>query len=270
MILCEANIDWGQVGLVIGIFAAVAIVLTAAILIIAKVCKVNAEEKVEQILSNLAGANCGGCGCTGCEGFAKKLCDGSANIEDCHITDNDNKKLIAQILGVEYAESAPTVMVVRCSGGLNAIDAFKYSGLRDCENEMQLFKGAKVCKDGCLGSGSCGDCCPENAIKLVNNVSVVNPDKCISCGKCLATCPKSLFERIPMTAKIYVACSSHCRGKEVTGMCESGCIGCGLCAKVCPEGAIEMNGALPKINHSLCVGCLKCVEKCPRKVIKKR
>lgn len=267
MILCDITIDWMQVLLVVGIFAGIAAVLTAAILLIAKFCKVDTEAKIESILSNLAGANCGGCGCTGCDGFAKKLCKGDAVLEECHVTDNDSKKVIAKILGIDYAESEPTVMVVRCSGGLNAVDSFKYCGIVDCGNEDMLFAGAKVCKDGCLGNGSCLAHCPEAAIVLKEGRAEVDPDPCISCGKCISTCPKHLFERIPLHAKVYLACSSLCKGKEVTSMCKKGCIGCGICAKVCPEGAITMNGNLPVINHAVCTGCMTCVEKCPRKVI---
>ncbi len=60
------SVQWDKVGIVIGIFAAIAAVLVVCILLVAKFCKVNADEKIEKILSNLAGANCGGCGCTGC------------------------------------------------------------------------------------------------------------------------------------------------------------------------------------------------------------
>lgn len=269
MIICGITINWAEVLLVVGIFAGIALALTAAILIIAKFCKVDAEERIERILSHLAGANCGGCGCTGCEGFAKKLASGGAAMDECHVTDADSKQVIAKILGIEYAASDPTVMVVRCGGGLNAADEFRYNGLIDCGNEDMLFRGAKVCKDGCLGSGSCSGCCPEKAIEIKRGCAKVSPAVCISCGVCVSVCPKHLYERIPAGAKVYVACSSRCKGKEVSSMCANGCIGCGICAKQCPEGAIEMRGNLPVINYAVCTGCNVCVGKCPRKTIKK-
>ena len=270
MIICEVSIDWLNVLLVIGIFSVIAVTLTASILIVSIVCKVNTDEKVASILSNLAGANCGGCGCSGCEGFAKKLCSGDSTLSECHVTNDDNKQVIAKILGIDYEKGAPSVMVVKCNGGLNACNSFRYDGIVDCDNETLLFGGAKVCKTGCLGSGSCVNACPEKAIHLKNHCAHVTPENCISCGVCMTKCPKGLFERIPITAKVYIACSSHCKGKEVMNMCKNGCIGCGLCVKTCPEGAIKMENGLPVIDHTHCTGCEKCIEACPRNVINSR
>lgn len=49
-----APVNWAQVGIVLGIFAAIALVLTICILLIARFCKTNADAKVETILSHLA------------------------------------------------------------------------------------------------------------------------------------------------------------------------------------------------------------------------
>lgn len=45
-----ASVNWAQVGIVLGIFAAIAVILTVCILLVAKFCKTNADEKVENIL----------------------------------------------------------------------------------------------------------------------------------------------------------------------------------------------------------------------------
>ena len=87
-------------------------------------------------------------------------------------------------------------------------------------------------------------------------------------GDCIKTCPRVCIERIPSTAPVYVACHSHCKGKEVMGQCSNGCIACGLCAKNCPQHAIEMVDNLPVIDYSKCTGCKTCVAKCPKHVIK--
>ena len=265
-----AEIQWGQVAIVLGIFAAIALVLTICILLVAKFCKTNADEKVEKILSHLAGANCGGCGCTGCSGFAEKLCKGEASLSDCHVTETAQKAEIANILGVPFAATKPTVSVCRCGGGKNAADAFTYNGVTDCAEDNKLARGHKVCKYGCLGDGNCANVCPEDAILLPEKCAQANPDRCISCGACILTCPKKLFDRIPADAKVYVACSSHDRGKVVMSACKVGCIGCGKCAKTCPQGAITMKDNLPVIDYDKCVNCGECASSCPRGSIRVR
>lgn len=261
---------FATVGIVAAIFCGIALVLTVLILVVSKVCRIDSDEKLEQIIEKLAGANCGGCGCSGCSGFAEKLCKGEAGLSDCHVTSPENKAEIAKILGVEIKDEEPTVACVMCSGGANANNLYLYNGINTCVYQAQLFKGAKMCDDGCLGYGTCLRACPERAITVANNVAFVDPDACISCGVCMSACPKNLIERLPASAPVYVACSSHCKGKEVINICKAGCISCGLCVKNCPSAAITMVNNVPKIDYKKCTGCLTCVAKCPRKVIKVR
>ena len=129
--------------------------------------------------------------------------------------------------------------------------------------------GRKRCSYGCLGDGTCVKECPTGAMTIVNGVSHIDEEKCISCGKCAAVCPKNIMKKIPKTAKVYVACSTLCRGKEVMDSCTAGCIGCGICMRNCPTKAIEMVDNLPRIDYSKCVGCGYCADHCPRKSIRK-
>ncbi|MDE5897278.1 MAG: 4Fe-4S binding protein [Clostridia bacterium] len=265
-----ASVQWAQVGIVIGIFAAIAVVLAACILVVTKLCKTQGDAKTEAVLSHLAGANCGGCGCTGCAGFAEKLARGEADLSDCHVTAAAEKQKIADVLGVPYEDAAPTVNVCACNGGCNAENEFIYAGAVDCAQEIKLYGGSKVCKYGCLGKGSCAGHCTEGAASIVNGCAEVDPDRCTSCGACMKNCPKNLFRRIPADAKVYVACSSRERGKQVMDACKVGCIGCGKCAKTCPAGAIAMTDNLPEIDYVKCVKCGACADACPRRSIVKR
>ncbi len=263
-------VQWDKVGIVIGIFALIAALLVALILLIAKLCKTDADETLEKVLENLAGANCGGCGCSGCAGFASKLCKGEASLSDCHVTSAENKRTISSLLNLPFEATKPTVSVCRCQGGENAKDAFSYVGATDCHQQAKLHGGAKACKFGCLGGGTCTTVCPEHTIHLEGKCAEVNPDYCISCGACIHNCPKELFMRIPADAKVYIACSSHERGKAVMDACKTGCIACGKCAKICPSDAIEMVDNLPVIDYEKCTRCGACADACPRHSIVKR
>lgn len=262
------NQTWITVGIVAAIFAGSALLIGALILVVGKVFKVNVDEKITKILENLAGANCGGCGCSGCSGFADKLAKGSACLSDCHVTSPEKKAEIAKLLGIELKDEERTVAVVHCNGGIeNCADKFVYKGNPTCAANNSLLGGNKACSYACLGCGDCKAVCPENAIEVTGRLSKVDPDRCISCGACIAACPKDIIDRISATAPVYVACSSKCRGKDVTSVCKVGCIACGICAKSCPHGAITMKDNLPEIDYTKCTGCLTCVEKCPRHII---
>lgn len=262
-----ATINWSKVGLVLAIVAGLAFIFSILILIVTKICKVTEDKKVMEILNNLAGANCGGCGHSGCEGFAKALAEGKASINDCGVTDKEHKNVIAKVMGVEIKDEVPTIAVVKCNGGNNSTDKYSYYGNSNCSNQMIFMGGKKLCMYGCVGGGECQNVCPVGAITVKNGVAKVDKTLCISCGACINKCPKDIIENIPINAKVYIACNSHCRGKEVTTACANGCIACGICAKKCPEGAITMVDNLPVIDYNKCNGCLVCVEKCPRKCI---
>lgn len=262
------NQTWISVGIVAGIFAGSALLIGALILIVGKVFKVNVDEKITNILNNLAGANCGGCGCSGCSGFASKLASGCADLSDCHVTSPEGKAEIAKLLGIELKDEEPTVAVVHCNGGAtNAVDKFEYKGNPTCAANNSLLGGNKACSYACLGCGDCKAVCPENAISVTDRLAQVDPDRCISCGACIKACPKKIIDRIPASAPVYVACSSKCKAKEVMSVCKVGCIACGKCARICPHGAITMQDNLPVFDYTKCTGCLTCVDGCPRHII---
>ena len=256
---------WKTVGWVALIICVIAVVIVLLILLVGKVFKVDTDEKVTKILENLAGANCGGCGCSGCSGFAQKLASGEGDLSACHVTSPEGKAEIAKLLGIELKDEERTVAVVRCAGGSK--NAFETVGASTCKETAALFGGDKLCKTACLGCGDCASVCTEQGVLIENGVAKIESDKCIGCGACILNCPHEIIGRISASAPVYVACSSHCRGKDVMAVCDVGCIGCGLCAKKCPSQAITMKDNLPVIDYSKCTGCMTCVSACPRKVI---
>ena len=261
-------VNWASVFTVLGIAAGLAVIFALLILIVSKFSHVEEDTTVIAVSENLAGANCGGCGYAGCEGFAKALCEGKASLSDCGATSNEGKAKIAQILNLEFTASEEVYAVVACAGGENAKEKYSYVGNDGCTAQSAYLGGKKCCPQGCIGEGTCESLCPFNAITVTNGVAHVEKALCVACGVCVRNCPKKLVRLIPKSSKVYVACSTTCRGKDVMNNCTAGCIGCGLCAKNCPENAITMIDNLPVIDYSKCSGCLTCVAKCPRKCIR--
>lgn len=267
--LLSNSIDWAKIGVVLGILAVLAILFTILILVVHHLCAVEEDPKIGQVMEHLSCANCGGCGFAGCADFAKALVEGRASISNCASTSNENKEIIAGILGQKAEITEPMMAIVKCGGDLDSAEnKFDYVGNKSCEAKNLCMGGDKVCSRGCLGGGDCEMVCKFNAVAVKNGLANVDKNNCTSCGACVKKCPKHIIELIPRKAKVYIACSSNCKGKEVMNACKVGCIACGLCAKNCPENAITMVDNLPIIDYSKCTGCLTCVSKCPRKTIK--
>ena len=258
---------WTIVIISLLVMLVLAVVFGALLLFAANKLAVKRDSRIDEILSHLAGANCGACGYAGCADFAKSLVEGKAQLSACSATDKENKDAIADLLGFQNTEEE-TVFVVACSGGNNCLNKYEYQGYGNCLSANLLAGGIKQCPVGCMGLGSCFSACPENAIFYNDGCAEIDSDKCIACGTCFVTCPKKLIKRIPKKAKVYIACSNDCKGKDVRNICKEGCIACGLCAKNCPEGAITMVNNLPRFDYSKCTGCMLCMQKCPSHCIK--
>ena len=56
---------------------------------------------------------------------------------------------------------------------------------------------SRNCKNGCIKCELCVKACPEQCIKMVNGVPVVDYPKCTSCGTCAAKCPIKVLEMVP-------------------------------------------------------------------------
>ena len=49
--------------------------------------------------------------------------------------------------------------------------------------------------DGCIGSGSCAEVCPQDCIVTDAVPHVIQQDHCLHCGNCMAACPAGAVER---------------------------------------------------------------------------
>ncbi len=234
-----------------------------------KVFAVKVDERQEEILSVLPGANCGGCGFPGCSGYAAAVVEGRAATNLCVAGGAACTAKISAIMGTESGSTEKCVAFVRCSGINNSVKKYDFAGVSDCLSASLLpGKGPAECTFACLGLGSCVSACRFDAIHVIDGAAVVDKEKCVGCMACAQKCPKNLIAKVPYSAKVTIPCSSKEKGPVTNKMCSVGCIACKLCEKACPNDAVHVVDNLAVIDYSKCDGCGACAQKCPRKLIK--
>ncbi len=243
--------------------------LFGVILSIASKCfAVEKDERFDEIVAMLPGANCGGCGYAGCSALAEAILAGNASPTLCVACNPDTPAQIAEKLGITITQNIRMTALVRCSGGEHSQNRYIYSGLHDCIAAAKLAGGPKECPYGCLGLGSCVAACQFGALSIKNGVAVVDHEKCTGCLRCVNTCPRHVIVAVPYTADVSVLCSSQQRGADLRKICEIGCLGCKICERTCTHDAIKVINNLAVIDYEKCTGCGECADKCPRHLIK--
>ena len=73
----------------------------------------------------------------GCMGLAEALIKGTCTVERCVVIQEDERKEIADILGVEAKTKVKTVAVLHCNGGSKRVkDKFIYTGPRIASRQI--------------------------------------------------------------------------------------------------------------------------------------
>jgi electron transport complex protein RnfB len=237
---------------------------------------VESDPLIEEVLESLAGAQCGGCGYPGCEGYAiAVVTDPDVPPNLCYPGKEAVAEKVAILTGKKITAMEDMIATVRCSRIEGRVShKHEYIGFSSCTAANLAFGGPSKCQYACIGLGECAASCPFDAIDMVNNFPVINPDKCVSCGTCVKACPKNIIELMTLKARVYVPCSTKDLGKNVKQVCEVGCISCKMCVKKCPAEAVSYEGGLIIVDHAKCIEygdtCnMVCVEKCPRKIFRK-
>jgi ferredoxin len=113
------------------------------------------------------------------------------------------------------------------------------------------FEGPKECSSACLGLGSCVRSCPVSAIRVVDGLARVDPQRCTGCGKCVASCPKGLITLVPSSSQWYVACNSQCLPEEKGKYCSVACTACGECSRLSTSWEFSQRENLAYASQSI-------------------
>ncbi len=253
------------------IIATLGLLLGFALAIAAQKFAVQKDERAEQILEILPGANCGACGYPGCNGYAVALSKGEAVNGLCSPGGPKTSALVAEILGIaDEGVGERMVAYVHCRGNHEITQRdFKYEGVEECSAAYMLFQGDSSCKYGCLHLGSCMQVCPTDAIYRDEKGNVtVNADLCIGCRKCTLVCPTNVIKMIPARTSHAIACNSNDKGPFVRKVCSVGCIGCMICERKYPESGCVVTNFLAQIDYERPMTQIaEAAEACPTKCI---
>ena len=76
-----------------------------------------------------------------------------------------------------------------CPNNVIRISPEKNKVIVQCKSKDTGAKTRKVCSNGCIGCKKCEKTCKFDAVHVVDNVAMIDPEKCKNCGMCAKECP---------------------------------------------------------------------------------
>jgi Na+-translocating ferredoxin:NAD+ oxidoreductase subunit B len=239
--------------ILLSFFVAFVVAIVASFLSIAWKRRRRPSPEAARLEAILPGHDCSFCGYEACRSYAAAI-DVGADPALCAPGGALTEAALRELLAERPNDVRAVRMraIVRCGGGEGISKlAFDYDNREDCAAAAALYGGPKVCKEGCLGFGSCAASCPLKAIRMVKGLAVVDTERCSGCGKCLDACPKKLIALVPAAESWYVACSSRMESDRRKSTCSAACDACGECVRRSMLGEFTIvNG----IAHAMHVG----------------
>jgi RnfABCDGE-type electron transport complex B subunit len=228
------------------------------------------DPRIDEVEELLPSTNCGACGLPGCRAFAEAVVSGEQQPSACTVMGAEDKEDIASYLGVDAGEENKRIARLLCAGGKNeAVRHSDYSGFETCKAAAAVAGGGKGCTWGCLGLADCEVSCLLDAIYMNEDaLPVVIPELCTACNDCVVTCPKDLFELMPIEQKLIVQCKNLLNGDAAEDLCSVACNTCNKCVADSEPGVIEIIDNLAVINYEKnALTDPKAILRCPTKAI---
>ncbi|MGA7876067.1 MAG: RnfABCDGE type electron transport complex subunit B, partial [Desulfoferrobacter sp.] len=105
---------WVTVSLAAGTMVGMAVAMSYVLGWANRAFYVEVDDRVEAVIDALPGANCGGCGYVGCSDYAEAVVAGNAPVSKCTVGGDNCAAALADIMGVEVAQSWPYRPIVHC------------------------------------------------------------------------------------------------------------------------------------------------------------
>lgn len=123
--------------------------------------------------------------CLGCGDCARACRFGALKLNDRGVAEVDRSKC-----------TGCGACVRVCPNKLITMQKMSLSVAVVCNNQSSEPGIEKKCEVGCTHCGNCVKACPTGAVKIVNNVPVIDETRCIECGKCVVACPNHCISRL--------------------------------------------------------------------------
>ncbi len=192
------------------------------------------DDKAQALRKVLPGHDCGLCGAATCLAYAVSLAQGAMEVGRCRPGAHAIESRLRSIL--EDPGDQAEIAIIRCGATKqDSPDLYDYSGIEDCAAARAIYDGPRLCRDACLGYGSCVSHCPVGAIGKSTGQLAIDPDLCMGCGACIAACPTGVIALVPADDDLFVACNSRLGVAQRMGICSAACNGCHSCER--PDGA---------------------------------
>ena len=83
-----------------------------------------------------------------------------------------------------------------CPNGIISMVPKKKNVFVTCKSMDKGAKTRKICSNGCIGCMKCQKVCKFDAVKVENNLAVIDQKKCVGCGLCAKECPVGAIENL--------------------------------------------------------------------------